>query len=306
MAEKRKGSFVLYAFQYASIKDLTDKQKAILLDSIFQYVITSENPAIEDGEVRMAFKFIKGQIDFDNEKYASICEKRREYGRLGGKAKGGISLQEEHKQASEADMENDNDKDKDKDKDMDKQGSEDPMSLKRKNKIKKEFVPPTLKEVEDYIRQKGYSFSARAFIDYYEADDWHYGNGSRRVKMTNWKRACAQWGNMHKDDGDANVRDEYPRSVEELREEDWCCNFWYFMPWLDKKCPRLSAMRLGFPTSPEQYDAMVKHTEGGYKMLCYITLVLERDGWEEYNDERGFMWIYKKYIEKNGLSKASA
>ena len=313
----KKSSFVLYTSQYESIKDLSDSQKAILLDSIFQYVITSEAPVIKDAETRMAFKFIKGQIDFDFDKYESICAKRRVYGKRGGEANASdvskskqlltkqakASNVSKSKQlltckASEPDNDNDNDNDNDL---QEPKGS---MSKKKKNiikKEKKEFIPPTIEEVQAYIKEKGYNFSAQAFIDYYEADGWHYGKGARRKKMSNWKQACASWGNHH--GGIEEGCTPYPQNVDDLREEDIQPNFWCFMPWCETHCPKLWQALQGFPTSDEQYQNMVRSTEGGYRMLCYIVLVLERDGWGEYSDKRGFMWVYKKYIEKNGLYK---
>jgi DNA-binding Lrp family transcriptional regulator len=59
-------------------------------------------------------------------------------------------------------------------------------------KPRKQFVPPTLEEVETHISEKGYSFNAKAFIDYYEASDWHLSNGR---KVANWKKCCATWEN---------------------------------------------------------------------------------------------------------------
>lgn len=71
---------------------------------------------------------------------------------------------------------------------------------KRKPKEKKDkgFVPPTLDEVAAYIKEKGFHFNAKEFIDYYEADDWHYGK--KRQKVSNWKRCCITWENNRKND----------------------------------------------------------------------------------------------------------
>jgi len=58
---------------------------------------------------------------------------------------------------------------------------------------KKVFSPPTYDEVDAYIREKGFHFDAKDFIDYYEADDWHYGTGTKRKKVESWKRCCLTW-----------------------------------------------------------------------------------------------------------------
>jgi predicted DNA-binding protein len=100
---------------------------------------------IADGEVRMAFKFIKNRIDRDSERYENICTRRREYGKRGGKANGGKSKQMEanatisyqmlpNESKSEQVEASEADKDKDKDKDKDLQESKDSMS--------KDIIPP--------------------------------------------------------------------------------------------------------------------------------------------------------------------
>ena len=53
----------------------------------------------------------------------------------------------------------------------------------------RKFVPPTVEEVAAYIREKGYHFSAEAFVAFYESKGWMIGKN----KMQKWKSACATW-----------------------------------------------------------------------------------------------------------------
>ena len=57
-------------------------------------------------------------------------------------------------------------------------------------KTKKQFIPPTLEEVKAYIDEKRLNVDAQKFFDYYEAGDWHDGNG-KAVKS--WKQKCLTW-----------------------------------------------------------------------------------------------------------------
>lgn len=57
---------------------------------------------------------------------------------------------------------------------------------KRKRTV---FTPPTLDEVKAYIAEKGYSFDAEAFIDYYAAVDWM----RKGQKVKNWHSLCGTW-----------------------------------------------------------------------------------------------------------------
>ena len=74
-------------------------------------------------------------------------------------------------------------------------------------------------DAKAYIKEKGYNFSAKAFVDYYEADDWHYGKGANRKKVSNWKKCCATWyGNRN------NNNDLFSQSSNS-KEEDMMQKF---------------------------------------------------------------------------------
>lgn len=51
------------------------------------------------------------------------------------------------------------------------------------------FVPPTLDEVRQYIKEKSYHFAAEDFINYNESIGWYIG----KHKMKNWRAACWNW-----------------------------------------------------------------------------------------------------------------
>lgn len=57
---------------------------------------------------------------------------------------------------------------------------------------RKRFTPPTLQEVEDYVREKGLNVDAKRFWDYYEAMDWHDRDGK---KVQRWKGKAITWSN---------------------------------------------------------------------------------------------------------------
>lgn len=51
------------------------------------------------------------------------------------------------------------------------------------------FTPPTLEEISEYIKSKGYSVNAERFVNYYGSIDWKVGKN----KMKDWKKAVATW-----------------------------------------------------------------------------------------------------------------
>lgn len=53
----------------------------------------------------------------------------------------------------------------------------------------KRFVKPTVSEIEDYCKQKGYEIDAEYFYSYYESKGWLVG----KAPMKNWKAALGTW-----------------------------------------------------------------------------------------------------------------
>jgi DNA-binding Lrp family transcriptional regulator len=87
---------------------------------------------------------------------------------------------------------------------------------------RKPFIPPSFEEVEAYIAEKGYSFNAKAFMDYYEASDWHKNNGK---KVANWKKCCATWENnatkyMFSKQKKQPTQADYDEWIKELEEDE--------------------------------------------------------------------------------------
>lgn len=65
-----------------------------------------------------------------------------------------------------------------------------------KERVKaKKFEAPTLQEVSNYVKLKGYSVDAQKFYDYYNVSDWHDAQG-RPVK--NWKLKLVVWDSSRK------------------------------------------------------------------------------------------------------------
>lgn len=81
-----KNSFLIYLDYEEQFNLLTDAQVGQLMRAIIKYEKTQEIPEL-DGMLKIAFSFIKSQLDRDREKYNSRCEKNRENGAKGGRPK---------------------------------------------------------------------------------------------------------------------------------------------------------------------------------------------------------------------------
>ena len=81
-----KGSFILYTSYKKHLSLLTNEQKGLLLDALFDFAETGLGPEL-DQVTNMAFSFIREDILQNNKKWEETKEKRRIAGQQGGLAK---------------------------------------------------------------------------------------------------------------------------------------------------------------------------------------------------------------------------
>lgn len=225
-----KNSFVLRN-SYADIfNDLSDKQAGVLIKVIFNYVTAKDTEAsLPDVELKMAWKFIKQDIDYDTHKYKNLCEQRAEWGKQGGRPKAqdlqeSIRFSEKHKVSEKAQGFSEKHIDSDVVVDV-VSDSELDNKLSNKEKVKREsFKKPTLDEVVAYCEERNNTVSAQAFVDYYTSKGWKIGS----TPMKDWKAAVRTWerrdngGNNHGTDYNRNPEPNkyagFGRKIEELGE----------------------------------------------------------------------------------------
>ena len=75
----------------------------------------------------------------------------------------------------------------------------DSVMLEEKRKEEKRsirrFTPPTVKEVDEYCKERNNGISGEKFVDYYAAQGWVLKNGN---KMKDWKAAIRNWEKNNK------------------------------------------------------------------------------------------------------------
>jgi hypothetical protein len=188
-----KESVILYQSQYDAVKDLSFEDKGRLLDAIFLFISgedVSLPPALD-----LAFRFIRSQIERDQQKYNTIVEKRRMAGHFGGierakqmqanLANASKCKQIKQDQANQAD--NDNVSVNDNVTDNDNENVDiNVSSIKAK---RKRFTKPTIEEINSYIKENHYRIDGQKFYDHYESNGWHVG----KVKMSDWKATVRNW-----------------------------------------------------------------------------------------------------------------
>jgi len=55
---------------------------------------------------------------------------------------------------------------------------------------RKEFIPPTLEEIEQYCKDRNSSVDPKTFYDYFSAGNWHDSKGN---PVKNWKQKIITW-----------------------------------------------------------------------------------------------------------------
>lgn len=81
-----KNSFLIYLDYEEQFNLLTDEEVGQLMRAIIKYEKTGIVPELE-GMLKMAFSFIKTQLDRDREKYNKRCEQNKENAKKGGRPK---------------------------------------------------------------------------------------------------------------------------------------------------------------------------------------------------------------------------
>ena len=95
-----RDSFVLYTRYREQVLELSREQRGDLFLAILNYMAGEPIPDL-DAASKMAFSFIRSQLDADSDKYEKTCEARRTAGRMGGRPKAN-DLSENQEKAKKA------------------------------------------------------------------------------------------------------------------------------------------------------------------------------------------------------------
>lgn len=93
--QEDKNGFLLYTSYLECIGDLSREEKGALFEAILIYESTGEIIEL-DCAVRIAFSFIKKDLDLNREKYIKKCERNQQNSKLGGRPKNDNSQNKEN------------------------------------------------------------------------------------------------------------------------------------------------------------------------------------------------------------------
>ena len=181
----------LYVSYLESLAPFSDEEIGRMVRAMLIYTATGETPLF-DGNERFIWPTLKAQIDRDEAAYQERCEKNRANGAKGGRPKNQSVItktewfSEEPKIAKEKEKEKEKEKKKENDSDM-----------ADKPPTRHSFSPPSVDDVREYCREKGYNVDPERFVDYYTSNGWKVG----RNPMKDWKAALRSWERKEKPNG---------------------------------------------------------------------------------------------------------
>lgn len=119
MSEK---GFYLYASWWKIISEFSDTDFCEFMRAVANYAIEKKQPTFKNKSLEFAFRFVKNEIDMQEDKAAQYSKTQSNNGKRGGAPIGNSNARKQAKQAetsetSETSLNIDKDKDKDKDKD---------------------------------------------------------------------------------------------------------------------------------------------------------------------------------------------
>lgn len=187
-----RDSMVFYRSFMEAMENLDSENYKCAMQGIMRYAMDGEEPDLT-GAAKMAFLFMKPQIDSNNRKYEN-GKRGAEYGKRGGRPK---------KETPAGDIKTP-EKPQENPSETPKRENETPNvyvyeyvndNEKHKEHIDRKRTKPTVEEIITYIRglqnaPQNPEQTANAFFDYFESNGWRVGG---KAPMKDWKAAVRNW-----------------------------------------------------------------------------------------------------------------
>lgn len=206
MAEEKQ-SFVLYKSWNGAVELMSDESAGRLFKAIMCYAAKGTVPQI-GADIVPLFGMMRSQFDIDNDKYAAKCAKLSNNGKKGAEVKKQKQAIVSNCKQTEAntslyDMRCNDMSCNDYDNSV--------CDTHTHAREGKQFVKPTVAEINAYCAAKGFYIDAQAFIDHYDSCGWVIG---KNKPMKDWRAAVNKWHRKDVEDG----KEYKPPSVEKVED----------------------------------------------------------------------------------------
>lgn len=193
--------FLLFCDYAETIRTMTDSAAGILIKMIFNHVTGEDvNAGIEDqagadyDSAKIAFGFIRRQVDRSIESYEELKARRREAATKGAEAR--WKDHSKGKQADAVGMPSDAEALRTDAEGMRTDGKQCLLTPTLtptptlKDKKRGRFTPPTLEEVKAYCEERKSSVDPVRFFEYFQTGGWKDSKGN---PVRSWKQKLITW-----------------------------------------------------------------------------------------------------------------
>ena len=198
------------------IKRLTLEEKGQLFEAILDYGEYGAIPEV-DGAVGVAWDFIQQRLDRDTGRYDEKVEQTKYAVAVREAKKKGIQLPPFEKWRILSDEERDRLLSDDNERYPNSttistsnsttistsnstsisNSKDNKENMADKPPTRHRFSPPSVEDVREYCKEKGYNVDPERFVDYYTSNGWKVG----RNPMKDWKAAARTWAKKEKPNG---------------------------------------------------------------------------------------------------------
>lgn len=214
MARKEDNTFTFHIDWQEVLKEYPAEVRLEVYDAVIEYAATGTLSELKPLS-KMAFSFIRKEMDDDARREASERERRSFAGKEGMRSRWGREITDDNKDNNVTDVIDviteitDDNKDNDvtracaRDNSLSiscvnvnnitqekkEEESKEIEGTGGKRKPTRRFVKPTVEEVQAYCDERGNGMDARSFVDFYESKGWMVGKNP----MKDWKAAVRTW-----------------------------------------------------------------------------------------------------------------
>jgi len=194
-----KGSFLLKKNIISIVKKLPIEKAGELFIHILEHE-NGMNPIAGDMVIDVAFESIRIDLEDNKARYENTVMRNRENGAKGGRPEKPINPLGFKKNETVKSEPKKADIDNDKVLSVDNTEIIKSDNVSQENNIseilevgksigRKKFIPPTLQQITDYIKENDYNVSAYKFLNYYQSNGWKVGKNP----MKDWQAAVRSW-----------------------------------------------------------------------------------------------------------------
>lgn len=183
-------SLLIYTAYKDKFRRLSNEQMGRLIRHVMEYQDKGTMPECDDDlAVGVAFDVVKYDMDVNRLKYEETIERRRAAGTLGG-----LKTQEKRRQAKQKQANDSKAKQSQAKQAVNDNVNVNVFTFTKESKEKRPigFSPPSLADINAYIKEKQLIIDGKAFFDYYTETNWTDSKGN---KVKSWKGKILTWNN---------------------------------------------------------------------------------------------------------------